>query len=217
MSIHKNYFKKQIYETESVKETFEISKFRWNIILRHEQTLKHEFRCFIQCQHTRTILRQKNMGESLSAIFKIPKIWWNTLWNDQILERWLGVFRQYQNTKTILKMKNMGQNHLKKFSKFQKFQLILIWFGQTRVKWIAYGLTWITRKNYNKTCKCWTNLSLKKHLNYTILMKYCVLAIPRNINRFLMGIERSLPQKGIIKVYENIPIQPSQVHKVLSL
>ena len=32
-----------------------------------------------------------------------------------------------------------------------------------------------------------------------------------------MGIERSLSQKGIIKVYENIPIQPWQVYKVLSL
>ena len=34
------------------------------------------------------------------------------------------------------------------------------------------------------------------------------MAIPRNSNRFLMGIERTLSQKGIIKVYENIPIEP---------
>ena len=56
---------------------------------------------------------------------------------------------------------------------------------------------------------------LKKHLNYTILVKNCVMAISRNSNRFLMGIKRSLSQKGIIKAYENIPIQPS--HEVLSL
>ena len=49
---------------------------------------------------------------------------------------------------------------------------------------------------------------LKKHLNYTILVKYCVMVISRNSNRFLTGIERNLSQKGIINVYENIPIQP---------
>ena len=58
---------------------------------------------------------------------------------------------------------------------------------------------------------------LQKHLNYTTLVKYCVMAITSNNIRFLMGIERSLSQKGIIKVYENIPIQPMELHKVLSL
>ena len=33
------------------------------------------------------------------------------------------------------------------------------------------------------------------------------MAISRNSNRFLMGIE-SLPQKGVVQVHENIPIQP---------
>ena len=33
------------------------------------------------------------------------------------------------------------------------------------------------------------------------------MAISRNINRFLMGIERSISQKGLIKVHENTPIQ----------
>ena len=41
------------------------------------------------------------------------------------------------------------------------------------------------------------------------------MAISRNNNCFLMGIERSLSQKGIIKVYKNIPIQLQQVQKVL--
>ena len=41
------------------------------------------------------------------------------------------------------------------------------------------------------------------------------LGISRNSNRFLMGIERTLSQRGIIKAYENIPIQPLQVHRVL--
>ena len=34
------------------------------------------------------------------------------------------------------------------------------------------------------------------------------MAKSRNSNRFLMGIGKSLSQKGIIKVYENVPIQP---------
>ena len=33
------------------------------------------------------------------------------------------------------------------------------------------------------------------------------MAISKNSNRFQMVIERSLSQKGIIKVYEIIPIQ----------
>ena len=48
---------------------------------------------------------------------------------------------------------------------------------------------------------------LKKHLNYTILVKYCVMAISRNSNRFLMSIERIVKVIKIIKVYEIISIQ----------
>ena len=45
------------------------------------------------------------------------------------------------------------------------------------------------------------------------------MAISRNSNRFLMlmGIERILSQKVIIKISENIPLQPQQVRKVFSL
>ena len=39
---------------------------------------------------------------------------------------------------------------------------------------------------------------LQKHFNYTTLVKYCVMAISRNSNRFLMGIERSLSHKRIM-------------------
>ena len=61
----------------------------------------------------------------------------------------------------------------------------------------------ITAKNENGR-----QTYLKKHLDYTILVKYCVMAISRNSNCFLVGLERSLSQTGVIKVYENIPIQP---------
>ena len=68
----------------------------------------------------------------------------------------------------------------------------------------------ITAKNENVG-----QIYINKHLDYTILVKYCLMAISRTSNRFLIGIEKSLSQKGIIKVYETILIQPSQIHEVL--
>ena len=47
-----------------------------------------------------------------------------------------------------------------------------------------------------------------KKLNCTNLVKYCVMAISSNSNRLLMGVGRSLSQKAVVKVYENISIQP---------
>ena len=83
------------------------------------------FDVFIQCQYTRTILRNKNMGPSLfkkhSKFRKFDKTLYCGVTRFKNVK--LGVFRQYQNTKIILKKKNMGQNRFKKLSKFQKFQL----------------------------------------------------------------------------------------------
>ena len=62
----------------------------------------------------------------------------------------------------------------------------------------------ITAKNENVGQSC-----LKKHLNQRNLVKYYVIAISRNSNRFLMGIERSLSQKEIIKVYEIFQLKSS--------
>ena len=75
---------------------------------------------FIQCQYTRTILRNKNMGQSLfrkhSKFKKFDEILYCGM--DRFTNVKLVVFRKYQNTKTILKKKNIGQNRFKKFSKF---------------------------------------------------------------------------------------------------
>ena len=57
----------------------------------------------------------------------------------------LGVFRQYQNTKAILRKKKMGQNHFKKRSKFQKFQLsnfTLTWSNVGKVNSVRPGITY---------------------------------------------------------------------------
>ena len=75
----------------------------------------------------------------------------------------LVVFRQYQNTRTILEKKNMGQNHFKKHSKFQKFQLsnfTLIWSNKEKVNSLRSYMTYSKelQQNVGQTC-------LKKHLN----------------------------------------------------
>ena len=186
---------------------------------------------FLQCQYTRTILRNKYMSQSLfkkhSKFQNFDEIFHCRM--TRLRNTILDVFIQCQYRRTILRNKNIGQSLFKKHSKFEKFDEIL-YSGMTRLRNVK--LTAILKKenmgqnrfkNFSKLRRAaWYDLLkritaknenvgqtyLKKHLNYTILVKYCVMAISRNSNRFLMGIERSLSQKGIIKVYENIPIQP---------
>ena len=62
-------------------------------------------------------------------------------------------------------------------------------------------------KELQQRMKMLDKLIVKKHLNYTVLVKYYFMAKSRNSNRFLMSIGRSLSQREIIKVYENTPIQ----------
>ena len=166
---------------------------------------------FIQCQYARTILRKKKMGQSLfkkySKFQNFDKILYCGMARFRNVK--LAVFRQYQNTKTILKTKSMEQSYFKKLSKFQKFQLrnfTLIWPKEEKMNSVRLDMTLLKRIRGKK--KLLDKLTLKKNLNYTDLVKYCVMAKSRNSNRFLMGIGKSLSQKGIIKVYENVPIQP---------
>ena len=65
---------------------------------------------FIQCQHTRTILRNKNMGQSLFKKHSKFQNFDDILYCGMTIFRNVksGVFRQYQNSKTILKKKNTG-------------------------------------------------------------------------------------------------------------
>ena len=116
---------------------------------------------FTQCQYTRTLLRKKNMGQSL---FKKHLKFQNL---DEILYCWtrfrnvkLDVLRQYQNTRTILKKKSMGQNRFKKSSKFQKFQssnFNLTWSNEGKVNSVRPYMTY--SKEHSKKGKCWTNMS----------------------------------------------------------
>ena len=93
----------------------------------------------------------------------------------------------------------MKMSLFKKYSNFQKFDEIL-YCGMTRFRNVKLG---VFRQYQNAK-----TILKKKNMgqNYTILVNHRAMAISRNSNRFLMGNERSLSQKGIIKVYERIPI-----------
>ena len=129
----------------------------------------------MQCQYTRTILRNKNVGQSLfkkhSKFQNFDEIFYCGM--TRLSNTNFDVFIQCQYTRTILRKKNMGHSLFKKHSKFQKFDEIL-YCGmkrfrnvksdvfrqyQTSEKWIAYSLIWLTQKNYSKRWKCWTNAS----------------------------------------------------------
>ena len=153
---------------------------------------------FIQCQYTRTILRNKNMGQSpFTKHSRFPKF-------DEILHVKLDVFKQ----KLFWKIKIWDRIFFRNFSKLQDFQLsnfTLTCSSNGKMNSVRLDMTYskeLQQKNENDK-----QTYLEKQLNYIILVKCCVMAISSNSNRFLMGIERSLSHKGIIKVYENIPIQ----------
>ena len=103
---------------------------------------------FVQCQHTRAILRV-----CLINIQKFNEISYCGMTRFRNVK--LGVFRQYQNTKTILKKKSMGQNHFKKLSKFQLSNFSLPWLNEGKINSVRPDMT--TQKSYSK--KCWANLS----------------------------------------------------------
>ena len=80
---------------------------------------------FIQCQYTKTILRNKNIGQSLFKKYSKSKNFKEILYFGMTRFRSvkLGGFKQFQNIKTNLKKKRIGENRFKKLSKFQKVQL----------------------------------------------------------------------------------------------
>ena len=119
---------------------------------------------FIKCKCARTILRKKNIGQSLfkrhSKFQKFDEILYCGMTRFRNIK--LGVFRQYQNTKTILKKKNMRQNHLKKLSKFQKFQLgnfTLTWSNERKMNTVRPDMTY--SKELQEKMKMLDKLNLK--------------------------------------------------------
>ena len=78
---------------------------------------------FIQCQYTRTTLRNKNMGLSLFKKHSNFRNFDEMIYcgMTKIRSTNLHVFIQCQCTRTILRNKNMGQSLLQKHSKFLIF------------------------------------------------------------------------------------------------
>ena len=80
---------------------------------------------FIQCQYTKAILRNKNIGQSLFKIYSKSKNFKEILYFGMTRFRSvkLGGFKQFQTIKTNIKKKRMGRNRFKKLLTFQKVQL----------------------------------------------------------------------------------------------
>ena len=85
------------------KKTFEFNSFDETFYCGMTSLRNTNLDVFMQCQHTRAILRNENMGQSLfKKYLKFQKF-------DEIIycrmtrfrNAKLSVFRQYQNTKTI--------------------------------------------------------------------------------------------------------------------
>ena len=106
MSVHKNHFKKKKILDRVYLRNTENVKFRWN---SHFTVEYANLDVFIQCQYTKTILRNKNIGQSLlkkhSKFQKFDEILYCGMTRFRNFK--LDVFRQYQNTKTILKKKKI--------------------------------------------------------------------------------------------------------------
>ena len=80
---------------------------------------------FIQCQYTKAILRNKNIGQSLFKIYSKSKNFKEILYFGMTRFRSvkLGGFKQFQTIKTNTKKKRMRRNRFKKLLTFQKVQL----------------------------------------------------------------------------------------------
>ena len=116
----------------------------------------------MQCQYTRTILKNKNIGQSLfkkhSKFQKFDEILYCGM--TRLSNVKLGVFTKCQNIKTISKNKNMGQNHFKKLSKFQKFQssnFTLTWSSKGKMN--SVRLNTIYSKELQQKMKMLENVS----------------------------------------------------------
>ena len=111
-----------------------------------------------QCQYTRTILKNKNMGQRLFKHSKVDKILHCGMTRFRNIK--LGVFRQYQNIKTV-SLRNVGQNRFKKLSKF--------WSNEGKINTLLLYMTYTIK--LLQEMKMLDKLILKNHFNYTILVK----------------------------------------------
>ena len=120
--------------------------------------------------------------------------------------------------KNLQNLQKKGQNRFKKLSKFEIFQLsnfTLTRSNEEKMNSIQLDMTHSKRITAKKKNEYVGEIYSKNLLYYTIIVKYCVIALFRNNNRFLMGMEGSLSQKGIIKVYQKLKFNPRRLMKSL--
>ena len=126
---------------------------QWNILLWHDQNQNMNLSVFTQCQYTGTILRNKNMGQSLfkkhSKFQNSDEIFYCGM--TRLRNTYLNVFIQCHHTRTILRKKNTRQSLFKKYSKFQKLdELNIEYCGITKFRRAKLGV-FRQYQNTNKT------------------------------------------------------------------
>ena len=87
---------------------------------------------FLQCQYTRTILRNKSIGQN--SFKKHSKFQWNILlWHDQTQEHKFWCFYTMSIHKNHFKKQKYGAESVWETFKISKFQWnILLWHDQTQ-------------------------------------------------------------------------------------
>ena len=154
-----------------------------------------KFGCFITMSVHKNYFTTENMGQIL---FKKHLKFQNF---NEISYWGMTRFRNAKLKNTISKQKiyskNMEQDRFRKLSKFQKFQ-----FSNFTLPWSNQGKRTYPKELHRKM-KILDKIG-QRHLNLTISMKYCGIALSRNSNHVLMSIESSLSQK-IMKFIKFFP------------
>ena len=111
---------------------------------------------FVQCQYTRTILRNKTMRQNLFMKHSLFQNF-HEIFNcgmSRLRNTSLGVFIQCQYTITILRNKSMGQSLFKETFKVSKFSWnILLWHDQAQEYEFRRFYTMSVQKNHFKKQK----------------------------------------------------------------
>ena len=149
-----------------------------------------KFGCFITMSVHKNYFTTENIGQIL---FKKHLKFQNF---NEIAYWGMTRFRNAKLKNTISKQKiyskNMEQDRFRKLSKFQKFQfsnVTLACPNQGKMSGIPSHTTY--PKELHRKMKILDKIG-QRHLNLTISMKYCAIALSRNSNHFLMSIESSL-------------------------
>ena len=131
----------------SFKKHFTFNNFNEILYCGMTRLKNTNFSVFKHCQYTRTIVRNKYMGQSLFKKHSKFQNFDETLYCGMTRFRnvKLGVFRQYQNTKTIQKRKIWDRMVLRMFQNSKNFNFCnftLTWSSKGKMNSVRLDLTY---------------------------------------------------------------------------